>query len=155
MAGDTDGGKDKGHQNPKDKRPELEGVRQRLKQAKASTPWQKGKDVPEVNKVEVLLLTFQHHGLRSLDQETGDVTSAFEKLKYSVKPYEIPMEDSRKSLNEKLTGFLPMKEVLESKTTLYIIYYHGHGYLNTKDGQFTIMRLEKAISCPFTCKALT
>lgn len=117
----------------------------------------KRENEPDVTDVEVLLLTFDYHDISSVDRDITAVTKAFEKLKYSVKEEKIAMKDSPNNLKGILEEFLPKPDPKkpdpkksESKVTptsqpknpLYIIYYNGHGYLNTQaaDGQFTIAR---------------
>lgn len=96
-------------------------------------------------RVKVLLLTFDHHDLDVLDQETEDVKDAFEKLNYTVDNKKIRMKRSLAELKVILERFLPREEC---RDTLFIIYYHGHGYLRPEDDEFTIFRLEK-INVPF------
>lgn len=92
-------------------------------------------------RVKVLLLTFNHHDLDDvLDKETENVKEAFEKLNYTVYNEEIRMKRSLAGLKVILEEFLPKEEC---KDTLFIIYYHGHGYLRPSDDEFTIFRSEK------------
>lgn len=92
-------------------------------------------------RVKVLLLTFEHHDLDDvLDRETEDVKEAFELLNYTVEKEEIRMKHSLAELEVILERFLPQEEC---RDTLFIVYYHGHGYLRPADDEFTIFRLEK------------
>lgn len=99
------------------------------------------KDGGSYARVKVLLLTLGHHDLNDgLDEETEDVKEAFEKLNYTVYKEEIRMKHSVDELQVILERFLPKEEC---KDTLFIIYYHGHGYLRPADDEFTIFRSEK------------
>lgn len=75
-----------------------------------------------------------------MDDETEDVKEAFKKLNYTVSKAGIRMKHSLDELEVTLEGFLPQEEC---RDTLFIIYYHGHGYLRPSDDQFTIFRSEK------------
>ncbi|KAI7781670.1 hypothetical protein LA080_014436 [Diaporthe eres] len=87
-------------------------------------------------RVNVLLLTFYHHDQGDdLDDETEHVKEAFERLNYTVSEEEIRMKHSLAELEVVLERFLPKEEC---KDTLFIIYYHGHGYLRPADDEFTI-----------------
>lgn len=81
-------------------------------------------------KVKALILTFEYHDVDGLTKETRDVRYVFESLwgDDMVTKTRIPMQDSLKVLKEQLDEFLPRKNT----DTLFIIYYHGHGFKNRR-----------------------
>lgn len=97
-----------------------------------------------VERVRVLLLTFEYHDLRpGLDEETTRVRRAFESLwghDGVVSEFTIPMRDYRTELRQRLGEFLPSQGQIEiGLDTLYVVYYHGHGGRNA-EGKFTLFR---------------
>ncbi|EGX44795.1 hypothetical protein AOL_s00176g77 [Orbilia oligospora ATCC 24927] len=73
--------------------------------------------------VNVLLLTFDYNDL-GLEKESAGVKNAFQRLGYSVTPYQMPMKNTWPKVKRKLNGFLRTRE---NRYELRIIYYHGHG----------------------------
>lgn len=96
--------------------------------------------------VKALLLTFEYHdlngsnGQKLLDDETTLVNGAFTRLwgRDAVTEERIPMYKPREWLTNTIRAFLPTASE-EVRDTLYIVYYHGHGYRNEKGG-FTLLR---------------
>lgn len=102
------------------------------------------KSTNKVNKVRVLLLTFEYHDLRpGLDEETTLVSNAFESLwghDGVVSPFTIRMCNYRAGLRQRLKEFLPSSEHPRAGSdTLYVIYYHGHGGRDA-EGKFVLSR---------------
>ncbi|KAF1951962.1 hypothetical protein CC80DRAFT_508321 [Byssothecium circinans] len=84
--------------------------------------------------IKVLILFFEYNDL-GIAGETAKVEEAFDRLKYRVRTFEIPMVDSTTKLEERLNEFLEVKDESKANSTLHIIYYDGHGgFDETEDG---------------------